>query len=376
MSTPPVRLGMIGGGAGAFIGSVHRMAAALDGRCTLVAGALASDPARARESAKAWNLPRGYGSWREMLDAESALPMSDRIEAVSIVTPNATHAQIARACIERGLHVILDKPMVTGLADARELVRLVGERGRVFVVTYNYSGYPMVRHARQLVREGTIGAVRKVFVEYHQGWLATDLAATGQKQASWRADPALAGPGGAIGDIGTHAEHLARFVTGLEIESLACDLTRFVQGRALDDDASVLLRFANGARGVLTASQVCIGEKNNLTLRVHGDKGSLWWNQQTPETLTLATLDGATRGISRGDAGVAQARLPGGHPEGFIEAFATLYAEAARMIRDPSGPTLAPTVRDGALGVAFVEACVASGTANARWVPLPSVTTA
>lgn len=378
-----VRLGMVGGGEGAFIGAVHRAAAALDGMFDLRAGALSSDAARARRSGVALGLPpeRCYGNWREMLDAERRLPDPERIEAVAIVTPNATHHEIAKAFVEAGFHVVIDKPMTTTAAQARDLVGAVERAGVVFAVTYTYSGYPMVRHARELVRAGALGAVRRVCVEYHQGWLATNIEAASQKQALWRTDPAIAGPGGAIGDIGTHAAHLLRFVTGLEIEALCADLSAFVPGRRVDDDAAAILTLTGGARATLSASQVCVGEANNLSIRVHGESGSLYWRHDAPDALELRSLDGEQRTLTRGMAGLSAAasnatRLPPGHPEGFIEALANIYKDAAGAMaawrstrRAPAhGESPYPTVLDGLHGALFVERMIRS--ANARgWTP-------
>lgn len=378
----PIRYGMVGGGAGAFIGGVHRMAIALDGTGRLVCGALSSDPDRARASGRELGLDddRAYPSWRAMLDGELARPADERAELVVIVTPNDSHCEIARAFVDAGFHVVVDKPMTVTTQQAEALVAAVERANVVFAVSYNYCGYPLVRAAREMVASGELGAIRKVFVEYHQGWLASDLAsehgAGGHKQAVWRADPARAGVGGAIGDIGTHAEHLVRFVTGLTIESVCADLTSFVPGRVLDDDASVLMRFVGGARGVLTASQVCVGEENGLTIRVHGETGSLWWQQEDPNRLEV--VRGGTREIitrGSGAAGVSAAaatRLPAGHPEGFIEAFANIYRDVARAIRarkeNREIEALYPGVRDGAAGVRFIERVVESAGAGGRWV--------
>lgn len=371
----PLKLGMIGGGQGAFIGAVHRLAAQLDNSFVLMAGALSSTPDRALASARELGLApaRSYTSWEGLIAGESRLPAGERVDAVTVVTPNATHYAIARALVEAGFPVILDKPMVTTLADARDLARLVASRHAIFAVTYNYTGYPMVRHAAELVRSGELGAIRKVFVEYHQGWLATKLEDSGQKQAAWRNDPAQAGAGGSIGDIGTHAENLLSTVTGLDIEAVCAELTSFVPGRKLDDDAVILLRLSGGARAVITVCQVAIGEQNNLTLRVHGDKGSLWWRQEEPNQLRIATLDGVTRIVSRGEvstpAAAGATRLPPGHPEGFIEAFANVYRGVAAAIRS-GGPGQAPgypTVHDGLRGVAFIEHVVRSARTGGAW---------
>ncbi len=376
-----VRWGMVGGGAGAFIGAVHRAAAALDGKYELCAGAMSSEPERAKRSAHAIGIPedRAYGSWREMVERESKRPVGERIELVSIVTPNATHHEIARAFIDAGVHVLIDKPMTTTVEHARDLVNAVERAGVIGAVMYTYSGYPLVREMADMVRQGKVGAVRRVLVEYHQGWLATPIEREGQKQASWRADPKQAGAGGAIGDIGTHAEHLLRFVTGLEIESLYGELNSFVPGRELDDDAAAMLRLSGGARATLTASQVCVGEENNLSIRVHGSTGSLRWRQEAPNELEFRTLDGTRRVITRGSEGLGGGaqrgtRLPTGHPEGFIEAFANIYADVAGAVvaqRAGGRVDLAnasfPTVHDGLRGVEFVERMKRSAE-TASWV--------
>lgn len=370
-----IRLGMVGGGEGAFIGAVHRIAARLDDHYELVAGALSSTPEKALRSAAALGLARGYADYRTMAREEAA--RDDGIEAVAIVTPNHQHAPAAQAFLEAGIHVICDKPVTTTLADAERLRALAISRGRLFAVTYNYSGYPMVRHAAELVQSGMLGQVRKVYAEYHQGWLATDLEKTGQKQASWRQDPARAGMGGSLGDIGTHAEQLIRFVTGLRVESVHAELTSFVPGRVLDDDAAVLLRLSGGAKATLTCSQVCVGEANGLSLRVYGETGGLIWRQERPEELTVTKLDGTRTVLSRGSGGLSEragvaTRLPGGHPEGFIEAFGNLYRGVAQAIiakRDGIEPgalaSEVPGAEDGRLGVRFVEACVDSARAGA-----------
>lgn len=376
---------MIGGGTGSFIGAVHRKAAALDGRLRLAAGAFSSTPERSRASAAEIGIApdRAYGTWQQLIEAEAARTGPDRIAFVTIVTPNHLHFAPVKAALQAGLHVVCDKPFTVNVGQAEELAGLARDRGLVCAVTYNYSGYPMVRHASELVRTGMLGQVRKVFVEYHQGWLATPLEATGMKQAAWRTDPAQAGAGGSLGDIGTHAEQLVRFVTGLEIGSLCADLTAFVHGRQLDDDAAVLLRFNDSlAKGVLTCSQVCIGEGNNLSLRVYGETGALTWRQERPDELVLAALGGEPRLLTRGSEGLgkrakAATRLPPGHPEGFLEAFANLYAgvaeaiEAKRAGREP-GPLARelPTAHDGLAGVRFVEACTSSAAAGSAWVEI------
>jgi predicted dehydrogenase len=371
---------MVGGGVDAFIGAVHRLAAALDGRAQLVAGALSSTPQRSLDSAKALGLDpdRSYESYQQLIEREVARPESERVDFVSIVTPNHLHHPVAKACLEAGLHIVCDKPFTMTSAQAAELRDLAARQNLVCAVTYNYTGYPLVREMRSLVTSGAIGRVRKVFAEYHQGWLATPLEETGMKQAAWRTDPERAGIAGALGDIGSHAENLVSFVTGLEIESLCADLTAFVPGRTLDDDASVLLRFKGGARGSLTCSQVCVGEENGLSLRVYADKGGLIWRQENPNLLELTSLDGdrrlITRGGERSHAANRATRLPPGHPEGFLEAFANIYRDAcdaieARRAGQDVTANLIPTAADGLRGVRFVELCVRSAQEGSGWVP-------
>lgn len=375
----PLRYAMVGGGVDAFIGAVHRHAAALDGRAVLTAGALSSTPERSLESARVLRLDpdRSYESYQQLIKRETARPETERVDFVSIVTPNHLHHPIARACLDAGLHVVCDKPFTMTSAQSAELRDLAASKELVCAVTYNYTGYPLVREMRSLIASGAIGPVRKVFAEYHQGWLATDLESSGMKQASWRTDPERAGVAGALGDIGTHAENLVSFVTGLEIESLCADLTSFVPGRSLDDDASVLLRFKGGAKGSLTCSQVCVGEENGLTLRVYGESGGLIWRQETPNVLEQTSLDGdrklITRGGDRSPAASAATRLPPGHPEGFIEAFANIYRGVCDAIEagragstESDNPT--PTAEDGRRGVRFVELCVSSASAGSTWV--------
>jgi predicted dehydrogenase len=377
----PIRLGMVGGGQGAFIGGVHRIAARLDGEFQLVAGALSSDPERARASAAELGLDpaRSYGSFEEMAKRERRL--KDGIEAVAIVTPNHMHWPAAKAFLNAGVHVICDKPLTSNLADARKLAALAEKSGKLFVLTHNYTGYPMIRQAREMVREGRLGEIRVVQAEYPQDWLTTKLEDSGQKQASWRVDPQKSGAGGATGDIGTHAYNLARFVTGLELEALAADLTAFVEGRRLDDNAHVMLRFQGGAKGMIWASQVAPGNENALKLRVYGTKGGLEWSQEQPNHLFYTPFGEPKQLITRGGAGAGPAaarvsRVPSGHPEGYLEGFATIYAEAARAIRaarnggKPPKDVIFPTVQDGVEGVAFVEACVRSSKKNGAWTKL------
>jgi predicted dehydrogenase len=382
----PIRLGMVGGGQGAFIGAVHRIAARLDGEFLLVAGALSSDPERAKASARELGLDpeRSYGSFAEMAKAEAR--RADGIEAVAIVTPNHMHFAPAKAFLEAGIHVICDKPLTATLADARKLAALADKSDALFILTHNYTGYPMVRQAREMVLSGKLGDIRVVQAEYPQDWLTEKVEDTGSKQASWRTDPQKSGAGGATGDIGTHAYNLARFVTGLELDSLAADLDAFVQGRRVDDNAHVLLRFrpkgsAPGAKGMLWASQVAPGNENGLKLRVYGTKGGLEWVQADPNYLWHTPFGQEKRLITRGGAGAGSAsarltRVPPGHPEGYLEGFANIYAEAARAIRaarsgkKPPKDVSYPTVQDGLEGVAFVDACVRSAKKNGAWVKL------
>lgn len=374
-----IRLGMVGGGQGAFIGSVHRIAARIDDQFELVAGALASDPVRARASAKELGLAddRAYGSFEEMAKAEAA--RADGIEAVSIVTPNHMHSPVAKAFLEAGIHVICDKPLTTTVAEAEELVVLVGKSGKVFVVTHNYTGYPMVRQARAMVANGDLGEIRLVHAEYLQDWLTEKLEASGHKQAAWRTDPTRSGAGGCIGDIGTHAYNLACFVTGLELDELFAQLSTFVRGRRLDDDVQILLKWKGGAKGMLWASQVAVGNENCLTLRVYGSKGGLEWTQENPNRLWFTPYGRPKQLLTRGGAGALVeagrvTRVPSGHPEGYLEGFATIYAEAARAIRaaqtgrnqDPA--VIFPTVEDGLAGVKFIDAAVRSSASNGAWV--------
>ncbi len=382
-STAPgrIRLGMVGGGQGAFIGAVHRLAARMDDHYTFVAGALSSDPDRARASGAELGLDpkRTYAGFAEMARRERRL--KDGIEAVSIVTPNNVHYPAAKAFVKAGIHVICDKPLVNTLREARDLKKAVEAAGVLFAVTYNYTGYPMVRQAREMVAAGDIGAVRVVQVEYPQDWLATKLEETGQKQAGWRTDPAQAGAGGAIGDIGSHAYHLACFVSGLEVSEILAELSRFVPGRQLDDNAQVLLRFTNGARGALWVSQVAPGNENGLRLRVYGESGGLEWVQADPNRLWFTPLGAPKRLITRGGAGAGEAagrvtRVPPGHPEGYLEGFATIYTEIAHAIRsrragrEVAGDVVYPTIEDGVAGVAFIEATVRSSARGGRWVRL------
>ena len=375
-----LRLGMVGGGQGAFIGGVHRIAARIDDHFELVAGALSSDADRARASAAELRIAadRAYGSFAEMAEAEAA--REDGIDAVAVVTPNHVHHAAAKTFLEAGIHVICDKPMTISLESALDLVDTVRRTDRIFGLTHNYTGYPMVRHAREMVAAGELGTIRVVQAEYPQDWLTTRLENEGQKQAEWRTDPARSGPAGCTGDIGTHAFNLAAFITGLELESVAADLTTFVPGRQLDDNANMMLRYQGGARGMLWASQVAPGNENALHIRIYGEKGGLEWFQEQPNHLYFTPFGEPPRLISRGGAGAGDAaahasRIPPGHPEGYLEGFAQLYADLAEQIaarieqRTPNPMAgLVPTVEDGARGVKFIEAAVASSRQNGAWV--------
>lgn len=382
-----IKMGMVGGGVGAFIGEVHRKAAALDGHIELVCGAFSSNPERSKETGKNLYLPddRVYGSYEEMIKKEKELPEGERMDFVSIVTPNHVHFPPAKMALENGFHVVCDKPMTVNLEEAKALEKLVEETGLVFGLTHNYTGYPMVKQARDMVSNNKLGNIRKVVVEYPQGWLATRLEDE-NKQASWRTDPKKAGPAGAMGDIGTHAENLAEYVTGLRIKELCADLSRVVEGRVLDDDANILLRFDNGAKGVLHASQISVGEENNLKIFVYGEKAGLEWHQQEPNTLLVKHLDGPAEiyrtGVDHGylsDAALVNTRVPSGHPEGFIEAFANIYRNVAFTIgsklegKKPDKAHLDfPTVQDGVRGIAFVDTVIKSSDSDQKWTPLQS----
>lgn len=375
-----LRLGMVGGGQGAFIGGVHRIAARLDDRYELVAGALSTDPERNRISAGELLIEpdRCYASYQEM--AETEAERDDGINVVAIVTPNNVHYDAARAFLEAGIHVICDKPLTTSLEDARSLARLVKESGLIFALTHNYTGYPLVRQAREMVRQGILGRIRVLQMEYPQGWLATKIEDEGQKQAEWRTDPERSGPAGCVGDIATHAIHLAWFITGLEIEELAADLHTFVEGRQLDDNAHVLLRFTGGAKGMLWSSQVAPGNENALRIRIYGEKGGLAWDQENPNILTWSLLNDVPQKLTRagnklGQAAELATRIPAGHPEGYLEGFAQLYKDTAEQIiamiqnRKPEPASLlVPTVEDGVQGVRFIEKCVESHHLGGSWV--------
>jgi len=377
-----LRLGMVGGGQGAFIGAVHRLAARMDDRYELVAGCFASTAERSRASAEELGVPadRAYGDFEAMAKAEAG--RGDGIDVVSIVTPNHVHFAPAKAFLEAGIHVICDKPMTTSLEEAQALAGLVERTGKIFVLTHNYTGYPMIRHARAMVAEGALGRIRVVQAEYPQDWLATALETQGLKQAEWRTDPARSGPAGSTGDIGTHAYNLLCFVTGLEPEALLAELSTFVEGRRLDDNANMLLRFKGGARGMLWASQVATGNENALKLRIYGDKGGLEWAQEDPNVLRFTPQGEPPRLLTRngpaaGEAAKRVSRVPPGHPEGYLEGFANIYSDAAELIHaalegrtPPAEAGLLPTVHDGVMGVRFIEAAVASSRQGAGWVGL------
>jgi len=378
---PKIRLGMVGGGRDAFIGGVHRMAARLDDHYELVAGAFSSTAEKSAASAADLGVDsdRAYVSFAEMAERESA--RQDGIEAVSIVTPNHLHFSVAQAFLAQGIHVICDKPLTSSLSDARLLVAATEKSNALFVLTHNYTGYPMIRQARDMVTSGRLGDIRVVQIEYPQDWLSTNIEDTGQKQAGWRTDPERSGMGGCIGDIGTHAFNLGTFVTGLELDALCADIQTFVEGRQLDDNAHVMLRFKGGARGMLWSSQVAPGNENALRLRVYGSKGGIEWQQEDPNYLWYTALGEPTQLLTRGGSGANEAanavtRIPGGHPEGYLEGFANLYADAAHAIinarngESPQKGSLLPTVQDGLAGVTFVAAVVTSSAEGGVWKTL------
>ncbi|MCF7763640.1 MAG: Gfo/Idh/MocA family oxidoreductase [Verrucomicrobia bacterium] len=381
-----IRFGMVGGGQGAFIGGVHRIAAGIDGQIELVCGAFSSDPKKSRASGGDLFLPpnRCYGSYQEMFEKEAQLPEGERMDFVSIVTPNHMHFPPAKMALENGFHVLSDKPATFDLAESKALGKIVKQSKLLYGLTHNYTGYPLVKQARDMIRAGKLGKIRKVVVEYPQGWLATRLEESGQKQASWRTDPKRSGAAGSIGDIGTHAENLAEYISGLQIKELAADITAFVPGRKLDDDANVLLRFKGGAKGILHCSQISVGEENNLNIRVYGEIGGIEWHQNEPNTMLVKWLDQPMQVFRTGNGylganAAAATRTPPSHPEGYLEAFANIYRNFAAHIRSKiektklakDDPALDyPTITDGIRGMAFIEAVVKSSKANARWTPL------
>ena len=376
---PRLRLGMVGGGRDAFIGAVHRIAARIDDQYELVAGCFSSNPDKALASAADLGVARAYTSFAEMASREAR--RKDGIDVVAIVTPNHMHAPVAMQFLKRGIHVICDKPLTATLPEAKKLAKAAEASGVVFALTHNYTGYPMIRQAKAMIDGGELGDLRVIQVEYAQDWLTEPLEGSGQKQADWRTDPARSGAGGSTGDIGTHAFNLANFVTGLTLDSLAADLTAFVPGRRVDDNGHVMLRYQGGAKGMLWCSQVAPGNENGLRLRVYGTKGGLEWAQEDPNYLWFTPFGQPKRLITRGGAGsgpeaARMSRVPPGHPEGYLEGFANIYAEAARAIRAaksgtavPEGTTF-PGLKDGLQGVAFVDACVRSSARNGAWVGL------
>ncbi|MCH2353217.1 MAG: Gfo/Idh/MocA family oxidoreductase [Pseudomonadales bacterium] len=382
-----LRMGLVGGGEGAFIGAVHRIAAELDGRIELVCGAFSSDPSRSKRfGQELYDLPpgRSYGTFNEMVTEELRLPTEERMHFVVIATPNHLHFPVAESSLQAGFHVVSDKPVTFDLGEARTLRALAAEKDLLFGLTHNYTGYPMVKEARELIKAGALGSIRRVIVEYIQGWLAERLETQGNKQAIWRTDPRFSGSAGCMGDIGTHGENLLEYVTGLEIDSLCADLTTFVPGRLLEDDGNVLLRFSNGARGVLLASQIAVGEENGLKLRVYGERASLEWVQTDPNSLVVRWPDRPfevrrTGGPGVSEAATAATRLPAGHPEGFLEAFALLYRNFAAALearlagRDPTSEELDfPTIDDGVRGMAFIDAVVDSSKRGGVWTDFPN----
>ena len=376
-----IRMGMVGGGRGAFIGAVHRIAAAIDQQIELVCGAFSSDPEKSRLSGEDFFIDpsRVYGSYQEMIEQESQLPEDVRMDFVSIVTPNHVHYGPAKLALEKGFHVVCDKPLSFDLEEAKDLVDTVNQTGLLFALTHNYTGYPMVKQAKAMIKNGELGNIRKVVVEYPQGWLSTLLEASDQKQAAWRTDPSRSGIAGAMGDIGTHAENLAEYITGLQITQLCADIGTLVEGRQLDDDGNVLLRFNNGARGILYASQISIGEENNLAIRVYGDKCGLDWHQMEPNTLHVKYQDKPDEIYRTGvgelyEEAQAHTRVPAGHPEGYLEAFANIYRNFAKCLQaridgvepDPIYEDF-PKVTDGLRGMQFIYKVIESGQSQQKW---------
>ena len=378
-----IRMGMVGGGPGSFIGAVHRMAANLDGQIELVCGCFSSSPAKSLETGRSLFLPedRIYATYQEMMEREAALPEGERMDFVSIVTPNDMHFAPAMLALEKGFDVAMDKPMTYSLDEAKQLRDKVKESGRLLLLTYTYTGYPMVKEARERVRRGDLGKIRLVYVEYPQGWLYTDCSAT-NKQAAWRVDPKRSGKAGCMGDIGTHAFNLAEYITGLRTEALCGELHTFVPDRLLDDDGAALLRYEGGARGVLMASQVAISQENSLSIRVYGEKGGLEWHQEEPNTLLMLWPDRQPEVIRTGGAGLsacatANTRTPAGHPEGYLEAFANLYRHFAATLQarlageEPRPEDLDfPSVEEGVRGMQFIEAIVSTNSSNQKWILL------
>ena len=385
MSHRKIRMGMVGGGRGAFIGAVHRIAAAIDQQIELVCGAFSSTPEKSIASGEDFFLPteRCYGTYQEMIEKEKELPVGERMDFVSIVTPNHMHFAPAKMALENGFHVLSDKPACFNLAEAKELAEVVkNSPGQLYGLTHNYTGYPLVKEAKDMIAAGKLGKIRKVVVEYPQGWLATKLEDSDQKQAAWRTDPTKSGAGGCVGDIGTHAENLAEYITGLKIKELSADITAFVDGRLLDDDCNVLLRFDNGAKGILHSSQISVGEENNLNIRVYGEKGGIEWHQNEPNTMLVKWLEEPMQvyrtGLGYlGANSAAATRTPPAHPEGYLEAFANVYKNFANHIRaveageTPDEVALDyPKIEDGVRGMAFIDAVINSSKENAAWTAL------
>lgn len=377
-------MGMVGGGRDAFIGAVHRMAANLDGQIELVCGAFSSNAEKSRLSGEDYYLSpdRVYGSYAEMIQKEKALPADKRMDFVSIVTPNHVHYGPAKMALDNGFHVVCDKPLCLNLEEAQDLVDTVNKTGLIFALTHNYTGYPMVKQARMMIKTGELGNIRKVVVEYPQGWLSQLIESTDQKQAAWRTDPKRSGIAGAMGDIGTHAENLAEYITGLKISELCADISTIVPGRLLDDDGNVLLRFENGARGVLFASQISIGEENALTIRVYGDKAGLEWHQMEPNTLLVKHPEKPnevyrTGGSNLYNESTAHTRIPAGHPEGYLEAFANIYRNFAKCVQarlegkqvDPIYDDF-PSAEDGLRGMQFIYKVIESGKSDQKWIKM------
>ncbi|WP_299246506.1 Gfo/Idh/MocA family oxidoreductase [uncultured Aquimarina sp.] len=375
-----LKMGMVGGGIGSFIGDVHRKAASIDGMIDLVCGAFSSSKEKSLTSAKELGIPnnRAYGSFEEMIRIEAKLPEEERMDFVAIVTPNHMHFPPAKMALEHGFHVICDKPLSLTLEEAIELEKIVQSSGKVFALTHNYTGYPMVKQAKAMIAKGDLGAIRKINAHYLQGWLSTAVEKTGQKQAAWRVDPKRSGIGGALGDIGTHAENLIEYITGIQIEAIAADLTAFGDGRSLDDDGNILLRFENGAKGIMSFSQIATGEENNLGVKIYGTKGSAEWYQENPNQLIVKWLDQPKQIYTPGGNGTypessEYVRIPAGHPEGYLEGFATIYRSFAKELLSVKNgkPTSInpdfPTVNDGVRGMKFIYAAVESSKNNSSW---------
>ncbi|SEL47125.1 Predicted dehydrogenase [Aquimarina amphilecti] len=378
-----LKMGMVGGGTGSFIGDVHRKAASIDGMIELVCGAFSSSKEKSLISGKELGISnkRVYGNFEEMIIGETKLSEEERMDFVSIVTPNHMHFPPTKMALEHGFHVICDKPLSLTLDEAIELEKIVAASGKVFALTHNYTGYPMVKQAKTMITKGDLGTIRKINVHYLQGWLSTAVEKTGQKQAAWRVDPKRSGIGGALGDIGTHAENLVEYITGIQIETIAADLTAFGEGRSLDDDGNILLRFENGAKGVMSFSQIATGEENNLGIKIYGTKGSVEWYQENPNQLTVKWLDQPKQIYTPGGNGTypessEYVRIPAGHPEGYLEGFATIYRSFAKELMNIKSKKMIsqdldfPTVTDGIRGMKFIYAAVESSKNNASWTKI------